>query len=96
MAQNVIPFFINTMDFIYVFFVLTIIYYSLNLSYSNKRFKTLLYLGSTALGIFSLVVFVVLLRDLFGIHDEKCTPFLIKIFCSKNSSIFPKESILTL
>jgi uncharacterized membrane protein len=75
LTERVIPFFINTMDFIYVFFIFTIIYYSLNLSYNNKRFKTLLYLGSTSLGIFSLIVFIVLMRDLTGFHtkDKKCT-----------------------
>jgi cellulose synthase/poly-beta-1,6-N-acetylglucosamine synthase-like glycosyltransferase len=64
LTDKVIPFFINTMDYIYVFFVLSLIYCSLNLTYNNKRFKQLIYIGTTVMGIFSIIVTIVLIHDL--------------------------------
>jgi hypothetical protein len=52
------------MDYIYVFFVLSLIYCSLNLTYNNKRFKQLIYIGTTVMGIFSIIVTIVLIHDL--------------------------------
>ncbi len=63
-SKQVIPYFINTMVFIFVFFIFTVIYYSLNLTYNNSKFKKLIYLSSTIIGIFSIIVSVVLIIDL--------------------------------
>lgn len=60
-----IPFFIQTVDFVYVMFLLAVVYFSLNLTYNQKRFKHLLYFASTVFGILSLIVFAVLVKDLF-------------------------------
>jgi chitin synthase len=74
LISKVIPFFTNTMDFFYVFFVLGMIYCSLNLTYNNKKFKRFIYLSSTIFGIFSLIVIIVLVIDLSkGFSDEKNT-----------------------
>ena len=70
------------MDFIYVMFIISAIYCSLNLSYTNKHFKRFIYLSSTILGIFSIIVAIVLIVDLFrGFQDDgaSCNLFLIKL-----------------
>lgn len=80
-TNQVIPFFINTMDFIYVMFIISAIFCSLNLTYTNKHFKRFIYLSSTILGIFSLIVAIVLIVDLSrGFQDSgaSCNFLLMK------------------
>jgi hypothetical protein len=75
LPPNVTSYFLNTMDYLYTFFVIAMIYCSLNLSYHNKRFKRFIYLSSTILGCFSVSVMVVLLVDLSKgfCKQTKCT-----------------------
>jgi hypothetical protein len=48
------------MDFLYILIVFAIVYYSLNLTHSNKHFYRLIYVCSTLLGILAIVAYVVL------------------------------------
>lgn len=61
---NVIPFFINFMDYVYIMFIFSFIYCSLTLTHNHKKFKKFIYLSSTILGIFSIIIIVVLITDL--------------------------------
>jgi chitin synthase len=89
-SSHKIPFFIETIDFIYVMFLLAVVYFSLNLTYNQKRFKHLLYFASTVFGILSLIVFVVLVKDLFMgfIHGTTCNQSPIQ---SRRSTTLPKR-----
>ena len=63
--------FVYTVDFIYVMLVGSIIFYSLHLTNNNKKFKPYIYAVSTLLGIFSVIVFLVLLVDIIrGLVDN--------------------------
>ena len=78
-TKTVIPFFINSMTYIFVLFVLAMIFFSLNVTYNNKRFRRLIYLSSTIMGIFSVVVTTVLIVDLFRASwDSSTCTFLLK------------------
>jgi hypothetical protein len=62
--------FVYTIDFIYVILMLSIIFFSLHLKSTTKKFKTFLYGVSTVLGVFSISVFLVLLVDVLrGLLD---------------------------
>lgn len=63
--SKMIPFFVNFMDFIYVMVILSLIYMSLNLNYTDKIFKRMIYSTATVMGVFSVIVFIVLVVDLF-------------------------------
>ncbi len=79
LSKQVIPFFINTMTYIFVLFVLAMIFLSLNVTYNNKRFKRFIYLSSTIMGIFSLVVMTTLILDFFRASwDTSACTFLFK------------------
>lgn len=63
--------FVYTIDFIYVILICSIVFFSLHLTNGNKKYKPYLYAISTIFGIFSLIVFVVLLVDVIrGIVDN--------------------------
>jgi hypothetical protein len=70
--------FVYTMDFIYVILIFSIVFFSLHLTNSNTKFKPYLYAVSTLFGIFSIIVFTVLLVDVVrGLVDgAACTFFL--------------------
>lgn len=51
------------MDFIYVMMYLSIIYYSIHLTHSNKKFIYYIYLFSTLFGLFALTTFVIFFVD---------------------------------
>jgi cellulose synthase/poly-beta-1,6-N-acetylglucosamine synthase-like glycosyltransferase len=54
---------VNITDFIYAMMVLTIIFYSVHLTHSNKRFIYYIYLFSTIFGLFSLLTFIIFFVD---------------------------------
>jgi hypothetical protein len=54
---------VNITDFIYAMMVLTIIFYSIHLTHSNKRFIYYIYLFSTIFGLFSLLTFIIFFVD---------------------------------
>jgi glucan phosphoethanolaminetransferase (alkaline phosphatase superfamily) len=63
--------FVYTIDFIYVILICSIVFFSLHLTNGNKKYKPYLYAISTIFGIFSLIVFIVLLVDVIrGIVDN--------------------------
>jgi len=64
------------MDFIYVMLVGSVIFFSLHLTNSNKKFKPYIYAVSTLFGLFSIAVFGVLVVDVFrGLIDRTaCNP----------------------
>jgi len=63
--------FVYTMDFIYVILIMSIVFFSLHLTNGNKKYKPYLYVVSTLIGIFSIVVFVVLAVDVIrGLADS--------------------------
>ncbi len=66
--------FVYTMDFIYVVLIMTIVFYSLHLTNTHKRFKPYIYGISTIFGLFMLAVFIVLAVDIFRglIDNEAC------------------------
>ena len=68
------------MDWIYVMFVLTMIFFSIHLTNSNARYKPYIYAISTLFGLFGLMVFLVLTIDVVrGLSDsEQCKLILIK------------------
>lgn len=55
--------FVNITDFLYALMVLTIIFYSVHLTHSNKRFIYYIYLFSTVFGLFSLLTFIIFFVD---------------------------------
>ncbi len=55
--------FVNIMDFIYVLMILAIIFFSIHLTHSNKKFIYFIYLFSTIFGIFSILTFVIFFVD---------------------------------
>ena len=63
-TQSVSRFFTYTINFIYSLFVLGLVIYSMHINTKNKRFLSFIYLISTIFGVFSLIVFIVLLIDL--------------------------------
>lgn len=68
--------FVYTIDFIYVIMICSIIFMSLHLTNGNKRFKPYLYAVSTIFGIFSIIVFTVLLVDVIrGLADNSACKF---------------------
>jgi hypothetical protein len=71
--------FVSTMDFIYVMLVGSVIFFSLFLTNSNKKFKPYIYAVSTLFGFFAIAVFVVLVVDVFRglINNEACTFIII-------------------
>ena len=66
--------FVYTMDWIYVMLVLSLIFFSLHLTNSNKRYKPYIYAISTLFGLFGIAVFLVLTIDVIrGLADsEQC------------------------
>jgi hypothetical protein len=71
--------FIYTIDFIYVMLILSIVFFSLHLTNSNKKFKPYVYLVSTCFGLFAICVFLVLAVDVIrGLADNgACNNFVI-------------------
>jgi hypothetical protein len=70
--------FVYTMDFIYVVLMLSIVFFSLHLQSTAKKFKTFLYGVSTVLGIFSIAVFIVLLVDVLrGLINESGCKYIL-------------------
>lgn len=62
--------FVYTIDFIYVLLITSIIFFSLHLTNSNKKFKPYIYAVSTLFGFFSMIVFIVLFVDVVrGLQD---------------------------
>lgn len=55
--------FVSMTDFLYAMMLLTIIFYSIHLTHSNKKFIYYIYLFSTIFGIFSLTTFVIFFVD---------------------------------
>lgn len=54
--------------------ILSLIYLSLNLNYNDKKFKRMIYGTATVIGIFSIVVFIVLVSDLIrGLTSDGVT-----------------------
>lgn len=73
-------------------FIISAIYCSLNLTFNNKHFKRFIYLSSTILGIFSIIVAIVLIVDLAkGFQDSgtSCNIYLIKSSKSMMSKVQP-------
>jgi hypothetical protein len=71
--------FVYTMDFIYVVLISSIVFFSLHLTNGNPKFKPYLYAVSTLFGIFSIIVFSVLMVDVVrGLVDNSaCNLILI-------------------
>jgi hypothetical protein len=95
-TTNAIPFFIDTMDFVYALLVLSFLYFSLNLTYNSKRFRSLIYINSTIMGFFSIFVMVMLLHDIIssGINDNGTCNYNYMQFCSITTFIWFQESTL--
>lgn len=55
--------FVNIMDFLYTLMILAIIYFSIHLTHSNKRYIYFVYLFSTIFGLFSLLTFIIFIVD---------------------------------
>jgi hypothetical protein len=55
--------FVNIMDFLYTLMILAIIFFSIHLTHSNKRYIYFVYLFSTIFGIFSLLTFIIFFVD---------------------------------
>jgi len=55
--------FVNIIDFGYALIVLAIIFFSIHLTHTNKKFIYFIYLFSTLFGLFSLVTFVIFFVD---------------------------------
>jgi hypothetical protein len=55
--------FVNMTDFLYAMMILTIVFFSIHLTHSNKTFIYYIYLFSTIFGIFSFVTFVIFFVD---------------------------------
>lgn len=55
--------FVNMMDFLYCLMILAIIFFSVHLTHSNKRYIYFIYLFSTIFGIFSILTFVIFFVD---------------------------------
>lgn len=63
--------FVSTIIFIYIVMIGGLIFYSMNLTNKNTKFMSFVYKVSTALGIFSLIIFIILLIDVVnGIFSQ--------------------------
>lgn len=71
--------FVNIMDFLYALMFFGIIFLSIHLTHSNKKFIYYIYLFSTLFGLFSVITFVVILVDIIKgfIGSENCTIMFI-------------------
>ena len=56
--------FVNVMDFLYALMFFGIIFLSIHLTHSNKKFIYYIYFFSTVFGLFSVITFVVILVDI--------------------------------
>lgn len=62
--DQVLKFFVFTIDLIYALVLMAILYYSLTTTSNKPIFKPIIYLTSTILGLLSLAVFIVFLVDI--------------------------------
>jgi chitin synthase len=58
--------FVQVMDLLYIFMFSSVVFLSIHLTHSNKKFIYFIYLISTLYGIFSVTTFVVILIDLIN------------------------------
>lgn len=62
--DQMLKFFVFTIDLIYALVLMAILYYSLTTTSNKPIFKPIIYLTSTILGLLSLAVFIVFLVDI--------------------------------
>jgi len=79
LSKTILPFFVNTVDFMYAMFIGTVIYNSLHFNYNQKVFKKLIYISSTVLGIFAWIVMIVLLVDIIRGFDSSASCIMLII-----------------
>ena len=78
-SATVLDFFVYTMDFVYVMMIASIFFYSLHFKNSAKQFKSKIYLVSTLLGIFMMIIMGVLMVDIVRglISNSSCTYYVM-------------------
>lgn len=73
--------FVYFIDFIYVLLVMSIILFSLLMKNDKKQFKSCMYLITTLLGMFAIIVFIVLMVDVIRgfLNSSACKFQVIQI-----------------
>ena len=68
------------MDFLYTLMILAIIFFSVHLTHSNKKYIYYVYLFSTIFGLFSLLTFIIFIVDVTKgfLGLDTCTIFTIQ------------------
>jgi len=81
-SNKVLNGFVYTMDFIYVMLICSVVFFSLHLTNSNKKFKPYIYAISTLFGIFAIIVFLVLIVDVIRglVNNDSCIYAIIQFY----------------
>ena len=64
MDQQILDFFVYTMDFILAMLIMAVVFSSLHFKNNSLHFKKIAYISSTLFGLFMLIVMGVLLVDI--------------------------------